>query len=226
MQVKGKDGTTTQPDVTLGAEKAGTPRTFTQEEHDKAVRDAKTAALADIGRLQKASADSLKAAQDAQARVNQMIAEQDRRELEEAEGDSQRLSALQERQARRKAESELAMTKQELAQKNELIQQTEMEKVETKRAQIVREVATDPRFNVDPVRLARLAKATDGSVEAIEDLAKDLPTGTPKTSLKPDSGDAIGGHVGREKIIADYTKDPRNWASRERYFELRREEGR
>ena len=227
MQVKEKDGTTTQPGAKPSAGQAGTPtpqQTFTKDEVDKAVRDGRSAALADIGRLTKESANSLKAAQEAQARVNQMVAEEDKRELEGAEGDPQRLSALQERQRRRTAESELATTKQELAQKNELIQQTETERAESKRTQIVQEVAT--RFTVDPARLARLAKATDGSVEAIEDLAKDLPTGTPKTPLKPDSGGAIGGHIGREKIIADYVKSPRDSAAKARYFELRREEGR
>lgn len=188
------DETNNQPDVTLEAEKTGTQGitfTHTQADVDKAVRDARTAVLVDIGRSQAASAKAIKVAQDAQERLNHMIAEQDRRELEDAEGDPQRLSALQERQGRRRVESENAQLMQQLAQKDELIQQHEKEKASNELEKTVQVVAT--RFAVDPLRLANLAKYTDGSLVAIEDLAKELPANTAKPPLRPDPNRGSGG---------------------------------
>ena len=215
--------TKTQAGVAPSSEKTGTPQTFTKADVDKVVRDTRSAALAEAGKFRAESANSLKLAQEAQARLDKMIKEQDERELEDARDDPQRLSALQERQRRRVVESELSAVKSELTQKGERLQQLETEKAETQREQTVQEVAG--RYKVDPVRLAKLAKRTDGTIEEIEDLAKELP-GANSKSLKPDSNRAVGGALGREQIIADYTKDPRNLANRERYFELRRSEGR
>jgi len=218
------EGTKTQAGVAPSSEKTGTPQTFTKADVDKVVRDTRSAALAEAGKLRAESANSLKLAQEAQARLDRMIKEQDEKELEEARDDPQRLSALQERQRRRVVESELLTVKSELTQKDARLQQIETEKAETQRERTIQEVAA--RYKVDPVRLAKLVKHTDGTTEEIEDLAKDLPSTDGKAPLRPDSGGTIGGHLGREQIIANYVKNPRDGAAREQYFELRREEGR
>jgi len=218
------DGTATQTGVAPSSEKAGTPQVFTRDDVDKAVRDAKSAALADVGRFQKEAANAMKAAQAAEGRVKQMLQEQDKRELDEARDDPAQLTALQERQKRRQIESELAEARQELTQKSEQLTQAEARRTEIERERLVNEVST--RFKVDAGRLAKMAKFTEGTPEAIEDLAKELVGNDGKSGLKPDSNRAIGGALGREQIIANYTKDPRNLANKERYFELRRSEGR
>ena len=217
----------TQPRVESSAGDAGTltdTKTFTQADMEQAKRDGRNAALGEIGKLQKESATALKKAQEAEGRITQMLKEQDARELEEARDDPVRLTALQERQKRRAAESELVETRQELNLKNERLGQLETERAEASRERIVQEVAV--RFGVDVARLAKLAKFTDGSVETIEDLAKDLPKGNEKPPLKPDSNRALGGSISWEQIRADYIRDPRNPTFKARYLEMRAERGR
>ena len=217
----------TQPSVAPVADKARTlpeTKTFSQADVDQARRDGQNATLGEIGKWRTEAKKAQEAMTASETRLNRMIKEQDERELEEVRDDPPKLSALQERQKRRAVESELTTTQTELTQKNERLQQLETERAETQMAQTVQEVAI--RFKVDPIRLAKLAKRTDGSLAEIEDLAKELPTGNPPRSLKPDSGGAIGGSISREQIIADYSKNPRDPVARERYLALRREEGR
>lgn len=211
-----QDGTKTQPDATLTAEKTQTP-TFTQEQVDKAVRDARSAVLADAGRSKTAAEKALSRLSELEKRIAD-------EELEAARDEPDKLTALRERQQRRQAESELAQVRQELSERDELVKQHETEKAEAMRERNTLDIAT--RMNVDPVRLAKLAKFTDGTAEAIEDIAKELPRKDGKPPLKLDSSGTIGGGLSREQIIAAYTKDPRNLAVRERYLELRRQEGR
>ena len=218
------DNTGNQGDATLVAEKPATlpqPQTFTQEDVDKAVRDARSAALADVGRFQKESANAMKAALGAQERVNQMVKEEEARELEEARGDPDRLSIVQERQKRRAIESELGKVRLELQEKDTVLQHLQSETTETQRSRLVEQTAN--RFRVDVARLAKLARYTDGSIEAIEDLAKEL---TAKPVLIPDSGGAIGGTGAWEEVRNAYIKDPRNPEVKRRYLEMRSQQRR
>jgi len=213
------DNTGNQHDATLIADKTSTlpqSKTFSQDEVDKAVRDARSAALADVGRLQKESSNALKAAQAAQERVNQMVKEQEARELEEAKDDPDRLSIVTERQKRRALESELGKVRLDLQEKETTLQQLQSETTETKRTRLVEQTAS--RFKVDVSRLAKLAKYTEGSIEAIEDLAKELSA---QPVLKPDSGGAIGGAGSWEEVRSAYIKDPRNPEIKRRYLEMR-----
>ena len=218
MQVTGGIPTA-QPSVKPEVDLAAIPRetrVFTQEEVDKAVRDTRNAALGEMGRLQKESATAVKIAQAAQERLNQMVKEQEARELEEARGDPDRLSMVQERQKRRAIESELGKVRLELQEKDTVLLHLQSETTEAQRSRLVEQTAN--RFQVDVTRLAKLAKFTDGSIETIEDLAKEL---TVKPVLKADSGGAIGGTGSWEEIRKAYIQDPRNLEVRKRYLEMR-----
>jgi len=221
-----QDRTKTQAGITPSPGATGTPgqsQAFTTEDVDKAVKDARSADRAEIGRLRSQADSALAAAKAAQERLDRSIKEADERELEEARDDPPRLTALQERQKRRAAESELVTARQELNQKGEQLTQLEKERSDASRERIVKEVSD--RFKVDPARLAKLARFSEGTPEAIEDIAKELSAGGSKP-LKPDSGIAVGGNLNREQIIANYVANPRNPSSREQYHELRRKEGR
>mgnify|MGYP001597721881 FL=1 len=219
-----EDGADKQPDATLTAEKPQTPKesrtSYTREDVDKAVRDARSAALADIGRFKTESQNALKAAQAAQERVSQMLKEQEARELDEARDDPTRLSVVQERQRRRAIESELNLTRQQLNEANAKAEESQAKYAQVTRGQIVKDVSL--RFNVDATRLEKLARLTDGSIEQIEDVAKDL---SPRSVLKPDSGSTIGGIGSWEQVRDAFIKNPRDPAIKRRYLEMRTQRG-
>ncbi len=210
------DGTEKQPDVTLTADKTGTPpKTYTEEEHQKAVRDARSAVMADAIRAKKVAEDAL-------SRMDKMMKEQEENELESAQDNPGLLTAIRERQARKKVESELNQARQELNERDERLKQLDTERAETSREANVNQVAA--RLGVDAARLAKLAKFTDGSLEVIEDLAKELPKKEDKP-LRPDSGGTMGGSKAWETIrlkIADGNASPSDW---EEYAKMRKERG-
>lgn len=209
---------TTQPSKTPSVGKAGTPtetKTFTQEDIEQARRDGRNAALGEIGKSQKEAARARQLSEAAEARVNQMLREQEARELEAARDDPAQLIAIRERQKRQMVEAELAAKTQELGEKTTRLTELETKETETSRAQITREVAD--RFGVDPALLAKLARLTDGSRAAIEDEAKTLPRDTSgKPPLKPDSGGAVGGSLSYEALRDRFIKDPRSLTQDER----------
>ena len=71
--------------------------TFTKGQLQEAERKGKSDALAEAGRLKKATENAIKAAQAAETRVDQMIKAQEDAELKSAAGDDEKLSAIQER---------------------------------------------------------------------------------------------------------------------------------
>lgn len=190
---KGTQGAATSENTEETSEKE--PETFTQEQVKELERKAKSDALADINRYKTESTKAIKAAQAAEARIDRMLKDQEESELEDARDDADKLSGIRDRQAKRRAESELAQVKQELSEKDEQIKQYGDKEAESTKELNAREIAT--RLNVDANRLAKLAKFTDGSTEAIEEIAKELPKkGEPKSPLKPDSGKTTGGTGG------------------------------
>jgi len=208
-----QDGTQDRTDSKLGAGTTQTPKTYTEEEHTKLVTEAKTSALADVGRLRAEASKALTAATAAEARIKAIEQAREEAEQEAARDDPPELRRIRAEQAKKRAESELAEAKQELNEKNELLKQRDAERVESTKERNAREIAT--RLNVDPVRLAKLAKFTDGTPEAIEDIAKDLPNiGEKRTPLISDSGRGSGGKGGltveavkgmsTEQILANY----------------------
>ena len=201
------DGTVAQPDPKLTAEKTGTP-SYSQEQVDKMLRDAKTSVLADVGRAKKAAEDAL-------ARLSKLENERREAELEAAKDDPEALRRIKAEQRANELESKLADMEPQLNRLSEL----DAKEKETERAQVVTEIAT--RLKTDPERLKKLAKFTDGTREAIEEIARELPKGNPKT-FKPDSGGSIGGTLSFEDVRAEFIKDPRG-PYREAYYAMRKE---
>ena len=167
------------------------PETFTAEQVGERERKARSDALSDIGRYKASAENAIKAVRAAEERINRMLKEQAEAELETARDEPDKLTLIRERQTRRQAESELAKAKQELEE--ERAKTTEAQEVEAKstKERNAREIAT--RLDVDA---KTLIKFTDGSTEAMEELAKSLPRKSATTPLKPDSGKTIGGSGG------------------------------
>ena len=178
--------------------------TFTKEQLQEAERKGKSDALAEAGRLKKATENAIKAAQAAETRVDQMIKDQEDAELRAAAGDEERMSAIKERSLRRKAESDLTQTKSELDTKKEELDTANAEKTENAKERNARDAAS--RLGVDTKLLIKLVKSTDGSTEAIEELAKALPTKEEKKSLKVDSGKTTGGGGGIPTNLEQFKK--------------------
>ncbi len=175
--------------------------TFTKGQLEEAGRKGKSDALAEVGRLKKATENAIKAAQTAEDRVDQMIKDQEDTELKAANGDTEKLSAIKERQLRRVVESNLAKMKSELNVKTDELEAANVEKAENAKERNARDSAS--RLGVDAKMLAKLAKFTDGSIEAIEELAKSLPTKEEKKVLKVDSGKTIGGGSGKKPSLEE-----------------------
>jgi len=224
------DGTTTQPGVTPGADKAGTPQTMSREEHEKAVQkavlDARSAVLADVGRVRKEAADALARAQSATERLARMEKEREEAELAAARDDPEKLTAVQERQRRRQTEADLEVARTELSTHKTRLAEYETREAEATKMTRAQEIAA--RLNVDPARLTKLVKLTDGSPEAIEEVAKELPKveDGKKPGFKPDSNSTVGGGVGWQEVRAAYIKNPYDPRVRSEYNRMRREQGR
>ena len=199
------DGTQTQDGVTPDSETTETPKTYTQAELDKAIRDARTAVTADVGRLKAESDKAYKAATAASERLVRLQREQEERELESAKNEPDKLTAIRERQTRRQKETELEEAQKKLDEANTKLQELSTRDAETTRERTTREIAE--RLRVDTSRLTKLAKYTDGSAEAIEEIAKELPKLAPKqtTNFRPDSSEAAGGTPRSvEQVQKDY----------------------
>jgi hypothetical protein len=201
------DGTKPIEDAKLPEVVKETPKTITLEEHEKGVRDARSAALAEVGRLKKSSEEAVKQAQAAQSRINKLMEDQDKYELEIANGNPEQLSAVQERQKRRRIESELETERQTKLNLEQRLKDIEETQTQTQREQIVTKIST--QYNVSADKLSKLAKFTDGTPEAIEDIAKDLPK-KQESNLKVDSNTTIGGVTQWEKQREAYIKNPRS----------------
>jgi hypothetical protein len=222
----GKDGVANQSDATLTSGKAQTPQTISVEEHEKALRDAKSAALADVGRLRAESEKAIKAATAANERLNALMKEREEAELATVRDDPEKLTAFQTRQRARQLESDLATRDTELNDLKARLAVFESREAESQKLTKAQEIAG--KLNVDPVRLTNLAKFTNGSPEAIEEIAKALPRADGKVggdgkSFKADSNASIGGGASWEAVRAAFIKDPTNPTVKAQYLEMKRQ---
>ncbi len=208
MAPENSDGVTVKTDVTLKSDQTQTPNveTYTKDQVEKMVRDARSAVGADVFRAKKAAEDAL-------ARLDRLETERQEADLEAAKDDPPELSRIKTEQENRRLKTELEKGTQEL-------NEWRVEKATREKERTAREVAT--RLSLDPAELIEIAKFTDGTPEAIEAIAKKLPRGT-KKSLKPDSGSMVGGTETWEQVRAAYSQDPRDPAIREKYLQMRRE---
>lgn len=162
--------------------------TLTREQAEEEKRKVRSDALAEVGRLKASSESAIKSARAAQERIDRMLKEQDESELETAKEQPDKLTVIRERQARRGAEAKLAKAEQELEGEKAKTAEAQEAVVKSTKERNAREIAT--RLNVDA---KTLIKFTDGSAEAMEELAKSLPQKGETKTLTPDSGKTIGG---------------------------------
>ena len=208
------DGKETQADATLGTEETGTPpRSYTEEEVKKQVLDAKTSVMADAMRAKKTAEDAL-------ARLGKMVKEQEERELESYRDDPAELKRIRAEQEARQWKSELEEERKARTELEERQKQIDAGQAEYTKERNAREIAT--RLGVDVNRLIKLAKFTDGTTEAIEDIAKELK---PSNSLKPDSSKTTGSGLSDEKIREAYRNNPKDPAIKAEYLAWRRRKG-
>ncbi len=211
------DETKETQDVTTSKDTKGTseqPETFTKEHVAEAERKGKSDALAEVGRLKKSTEAAIAIAQKATARLDKMIQDQDDAELKAHEGDPEKLSAIGERQKRRMAEGKLADAESELSEEKAKTAEAQEAGAQHTKERNAREVAT--RLGVDA---KTLIKFTDGSTEAMEELAKSLPKKGETKPLLVDSSKTIGGGSSFEQIRDEMIKNPSDDAKMRRYME-------
>ena len=175
------------------------PQTFTEEQRDKAVQDALSAAGRDAKSIKEKSVEAeqiltnaKKTQEGIQAEQKRWQGDRDEAERETVKDDSEALKSLQERQRQRAKEAELARRAQELDAKEERHKGKLEEADKVTKELSARDIAS--KYNIDA---ESLVKFTDGSEEAMEELAQQLPKkGTPKLPLKTDAGTTAGGGGG------------------------------
>jgi DNA-binding MurR/RpiR family transcriptional regulator len=118
-----------------------------------------------------------------------MEKERQEAELEAAKDEPDKLAKIRLQQELKKRESDLAKAQDELNNATTKINELTSKDKEINLQTSVKEIAK--KMGVSEVTLSKLAKFTDGTVEAIEELAKDLPK--QDTKLEPDDNRSHGG---------------------------------
>ena len=172
------------------------PKTHTEADVTKAVSDALSAAGRDAKSIsdkateaERILGDAKKMQTDIQAERERWQKDKDEAELESVRDDPDALKSLGERQRQRNEATKLATREKELDER----EAKHKERLEKADKADVKERATEiaTRHTVD---VASLIKFTDGSAEAMEELAQQLPKkGEPKPPLRTDTGRTIGG---------------------------------
>ena len=204
----GTDGTPNQDDLNLNSGETQTPQSYTPEQLEKAVekavRDARTAVMADVGRTRAEAERALKAANEATERLQKLQKEQEEAQLEAVRDDPDLLSTIQARHESRRLKSELETERQEkLNLANKLDEFVNKEKEATKLT-IAQKVASARK--VDAKLLTKMAKFTDGTEESIDEIAKDLSKAqkSQEEEFIPDSSRSRGGS---SRNVMDVRKD-------------------
>ena len=200
------DGNQSKADATLGQKKDATPNgSYTQEQVDKMILDAKTSVLADAGRYKTEAEKAMKAAEAASKRVDEFAKRQRDAELEQYKDQPAEIARIRAEDARQQAEAKLADYESQLNEAKQRAQTLETEKNNLSKGETARQIAA--KHNVSADLLAKMAKFTDGSEQAIEEIAKDLPK-TQTTKMRPDSNRAIGGMLTLQQAQQEFFKDP------------------
>jgi len=193
------------------------PVTFNEEQVKERERKAISDVSAELGRVRKLNEGLIKSSQAIQDRLNTRDREEIERELETHRDDPAEIRRIRAEQETRRVKSELAEKEQELdTEKAKTAEAQEAEAKHTKERN-AREVASRLGVNAKT-----LIKFTDGSVEAMEDLAKSL---NPSTPLSPDSSKTTGSGLSDEKIREAYRNNPRDPAVKADYLAWRRRKG-
>lgn len=193
----GENDNVNQGDKTSEGQNASTSTnenpTFTTDQVNKMVSKARSDALAEVGRLRKATEDAIKSAQMASQRLQKMEEAQLRAEEESAKDDPAKLSALQLRRQAQQRAAEVEAEKQKLeAERSEIL--TQRQEIREHRAEKLAE-----KYSVDT---NVLLKYGGESKDAMEELAKSFGERKPgesmatRTVTAPDSGRTKGGSSG------------------------------
>lgn len=178
-----EDERVTRADDSTSPPKPGTSEVVTRVQAEEMVRKARSDALAEAGRLRKATDEAIKRAEAANARIARMQEDMEKAELEAARGDPDRETQFRTRQELRHRSAELEEAKAELDKTKGQVAELSSIKAEGEKQTLANELAA--KYGVDPARLSRLAKFTDGTAEAIEALARDLPKLNPPAEVSP-----------------------------------------
>jgi len=185
-ETKETQGVATSEDTKGTSEKE--PETFTKEQVVERERKAKSDVSAELGRVRKLNEDLIKSSQAIQERLEARDREEVERELETHRDEPAEIRRIRAEQETRRVKSELTKKEQELDVEKAKTAEAQEAEVKSTKERNAREVAT--RLGVDA---KTLTKFTDGSVEAMEELAKSLPKKGEAKTLTPDSGKTSGG---------------------------------
>ncbi len=171
------------------------PQTFTKESEEKAVSDALSVAGRDAKTITEKTTEAQRILESAQNTRKEIKEERERWQNERDEADREVLKAdpealksLDERIRQRNEATKLASKGKELDERELKNTEAQKEVAQSTKERNAREIAT--RLNVDS---EPLLKFTDGSKEAMEELAQKLPKNETKPPLKTDPGVPIGG---------------------------------
>ncbi len=193
------------------------PVTFTEEQVKERERKTSSDVSAELGRVKKLNEGLIKSSQAIQDRLNRRDKEEIDRELETHKDDPAEIRRIRAEQETRRVQSELTEKEQELdVEKGKTAEAQEAEAKHTKERN-AREVAS--RLGVEA---KTLIKFTDGSVEAMEDLAKSMNKENP---INPDSSKTTGSNLSDEKIREAYRKNPQDPDAKANYLAFRRKKG-
>lgn len=189
------DESTKQPDTQSSAAQTNTPETFTREQVQEAARKARSDALAESGRYKAEAEKALKAMKAAEERMARMMKDTEEAELAAAKDEPERLTNIRIRGQLRTMEAEREKYRTELEEANARLAETNAKYIDTNRETLVHQIAA--QHGVDAAKLAKLARFTDGTHDAIAEIAQDLPRGAQTTAqsnpLRPDSNRSVGG---------------------------------
>ncbi len=168
------------------------PETFAKEQVQEIAQKAASDALAKAGRTAKAFEQREEAIKAREEKHTDEVRARRERELENVQDDASALTKVRAKHKLEEVNSELAKLKSELEAEREKGKQRDGEVVVSTQERNAREIAT--HLNVEEKTLLALSKRTDGSKEAIEEIAQALPKlGEPKKPVTPDSGKTLGG---------------------------------
>lgn len=168
-----------------------TPKTFTEEEHTKAISDLSAEKGREIKTLTQRADNAEKAVIAAQETIKRFEAEQDEKERRAAEGDEDAYAAYQRKKQAREDKETIAQDRAAL-EKEKIDHQAEIQAARDTRKEVeIFEIAG--KYGVDASVLKQKAERFKlETKEDIDEFAQTMSSAKP-ANLKVDSGKTIGG---------------------------------
>jgi len=175
----------------IGQQDSKPQKVYTEDEVEAKFSQQRSVLDQKVSKLEKELANFSDRAKDAESQLSQWRKDRDEAELEAARDEPDKLTLIQQRQKVRDKLVEVARRESELNTREEKVKEANAQAEEFRRTQQAAEISVKHGVDFDS-----LIKFTDGSPEAMEELAKKLPkTGEHviRSPLHPDSGRTIGG---------------------------------